>query len=172
MSLLSRKNRVAAAGPRASARSRARQQASQAVPLAKSAGDAARQSAGDVAARAKPHVYRARRWAAPRVERTGKAVQEKVAPQVSAMMTKAAQRLDPEPKVRRRSRLARGLALLLAAASASVVVALLRRQASLPGTGGTGTADADLAHGTADEAAAAADDTAAKVEVNGQVTTG
>ncbi len=171
MSLFSRKNGFAA-GTRASARSRAREKASQAVPLARRAGDAARQGAGDVAARTKPHVHRARRWAAPRVERTGKAVQEKVAPQVSDMLTRAAQRLDPAPEVRRRSRLARGLVLLMAAASVSVVVALLRRQASLPGAVGAGPAGADQAHGTGDQAAAAADGAAAKVDVNGQVSTG
>ena len=171
MSLFGRKNGFAA-GVRAGARSRAREKASQAVPLAKRAGDAARQGAGDVAARARPHVHRARRWAAPRVERTGKAVQEKVAPQVSDMLTKAAQRLDPEPEARKRSRLARGLALLMAAASVSVVVALLRRQASLPGAAGAGPAGADQAHGTGDQAAAAADGAAAKVDVNGQVSTG
>ena len=170
MSLFGRKNGPAARA-RARARSRAREKASQAVPLARRAGDAARQGAGDVAARTKPHVHRARRWAAPRVERTGKAVQEKVAPQLSAMMTRAARRLDPEPKARRRPWLARGLALLMAAASVSVVVALVRRRASLPGAGGTGTAAADQAHGTGDQAAAA-DGSAAKVEVNGQVTTG
>ncbi len=170
MSLLSRKNGFTV-GTRATTRRRAREKASRAVPLAKSAGDVARQSAGDVAALAKPHVHRARRWAAPRVERTGKAVQEKVAPQLSAMMTRAARRLDPEPKARRRPWLARGLAVLMAAASVSVVVAVLRKRASLPGTDGTDTADADLADGASDQASAVADDIAAKADVNGQVTT-
>jgi hypothetical protein len=167
MSLLRRKN-GSRADTTARMRERARQKASQAVPLAKSAGTAAVQGAGEAAALAKPHVRRARRWAAPRVEQTGKAVQEKVAPQVSAMMTKAARRLDPDRKPRRRTRITRGIFLLTAAAGASAVVILLRRQPPLPGTGGTGPADADTMHGTGDKSAPAADE-ATRVEVNGQV---
>ena len=149
-------------------RERARQKASQAVPLAKSAGTAAMQGAGGAAALAKPHVHRARRWAAPRVERTGKAVQEKVAPQVSAMMTKAARRLDPDRKPRRRTRITRGIVLSTVAAGASAVAILLRKQAALHGTGDNGPAAADTMPGTGDKSAPAADE-ATGAEVNGQV---
>jgi hypothetical protein len=147
----------------------AREKASQAVPLAKSAGAAAMHGADELATRAKPHVHRARKWAAPRVERTGKAVEEKVAPQVSAMMTKAARRLDPERKSRRHARLARGVALLAAAASASAVVALLRKKGVLPDIGGTGAADADPGHSAGDQGADA-HDPAATTDANGRVT--
>ena len=162
MSLL-RKKSGSAEGADARLRTRAKRQASQAVPLAKSAGAAARQGAGQAAARARPHVHRARRWAAPRIERTGKAVQEKVAPQVSAMMTKAARRMDPDSKARRRSWLTRGSALLVTAASAIAVI-LLRKHAVAPGDGGASEASPE--HGTGEQAAAA-DDTA---KVNGRVT--
>lgn len=162
MSLLRRKSGLAAGGARM--RMRARQKASQAVPLAKNAGAVAKHGAGEAAARARPHVHRARRWAAPRIERTGKAVQEKVAPQVSAMMTKAARRMDPDPKARRRSRFTRGITLLMAA-SATVAIVLLRRHA--PETGDGGTSEADPEHGTGEQAASA--DDAAKIKVNGQV---
>ena len=167
MSLLRRKN-GSRVDTTARMRERARQKASQAVPLAKSAGTAAVQGAGEAAALAKPHVRRARRWAAPRVERTGKAVQEKVAPQVSAVMTKAARRLDPDRKPRRRTRITRGIFLITAVAGASAVVIRLRRQPPLPGTGSTGPADADTVHGTGDKSGPAADE-ATRVEVNGQV---
>ena len=164
MSLLRRKIGFAA-GAGARMRMRARQKASQAVPLAKNAGAVAKHGAGEAAVRARPHVHRARRWAAPRIERTGKAVQEKVAPQVSAMMTKAARRMDPDPKAQRRSRFTRGITLLMAAASATVAIVLLRRHA--PETGDGGTSEADPEHGTGEQAASA--DDAAKIKVNGQV---
>src|ERR1022692_1167203 len=147
MSLLTRKNGSGAA----EAGRRARQQASRAVPVAKNAGVAVRQRADDAAAKAMPlaknagaavrqraddaaawagpHVQDARAWAAPHVEQAGIAVQEKLAPQVSDMLTKAARQLDPAPKSRRRSPLAVAAALLAAAASAAAVVALLRRRA-------------------------------------------
>src|SRR6202167_5647163 len=86
--------------------------AARAVPLAKNAGVAVKQRADEAAAWAAPHVHDARAWAAPRVERTGTAVQEKLAPQVSDMLTKAARQLDPTPAKRRRSKLASGIALL------------------------------------------------------------
>ena len=108
--------------------------AARAVPLAKNAGAAVRQRADDAAAWAGPHVQDARAWAAPHVEQAGIAVQEKLAPQVSDMLTKAARQLDPAPKSRRRSRLAAAVALLAAAASAAAVVALLRRRGP-PGRG-------------------------------------
>ena len=43
-------------------------------------------------------------------EQAGIAVQEKLAPQVSDMLTKAARQLDPAPKTRRRSPLAAAVA--------------------------------------------------------------
>ncbi len=173
MSLLRKKNGPAAtARARArSARATARMKASQAAPLAKSAGAAVRQGADEVAARARPRVRRARAWAAPRVDRTGKAVQEKVAPQVSDMLAKAARRLDPAPEPRRRSRRARRITLFTAAASALAVLGLLRKRVRLPGINGAATTAEEATSGASDQAGQPAAD-AAKVDVNGQVRTG
>ena len=166
MSLLIRKNGSGAA----EAGRRARQQASRAVPVAKNAGAAVRQRADDAAAWAGPHVQDARAWAAPHVEQAGIAVQEKLAPQVSDMLTKAARQLDPAPKKRRRSPLAAAVALLAAAASAAAVVALLRRRARPAEADPAGEGAATGAPGTADQASAAADTAdAAQADVNGQV---
>jgi hypothetical protein len=171
MSLL-RKKKDATADTRASAGRRVRQQASQAVPLAKSAGAAARQGADEVVARARPHVRKARRWAAPRVERTGRVVQEKVAPQVAEKLAKAARRLDPAPEPRRRPGLARVLTVATAAASIFAAVAVLRRRISPPGTGAADTTAAEAEPGAGEQAMAPPADAAAKVDVNGQVRTG
>ena len=168
MSLLTRNNGSGAAG----AGRRARQQASRAVPVAKNAGAAVRQRADDAAAWAGPHVQDARAWAAPHVEQAGIAVQEKLAPQVSDMLTKAARQLDPAPKSRRRSPLAAEVALLAAAASAAAVVALLRRRARPADTGPEPESAATGAPGTDDQATVAADTAdATQADVNGQVRT-
>jgi hypothetical protein len=95
------------------------------APLAKSAGEAVRQGADEVAAWAGPQVRKTRSWAAPRIERTGVVVQEKIAPQVSEALTRAARKLDPEPAKRRKG-LRRVLALALAGAGAAVAVLVIR----------------------------------------------
>ena len=82
-----------------------------AVPLAKNAGVVLKQRADDAAAWAAPYVNDARALAAPRVEQAGVAVEAKIAPQVSDILTKAARQLDPVPKApekRSHARLARG----------------------------------------------------------------
>src|SRR5450755_557359 len=82
--------------------------AKKAVPLAKNAGTAVARSAedaaawakprvDDAAAWAKPHVDDARAWAAPRLERSGLAVQETLAPAISEAIVAAARRLDVKP---------------------------------------------------------------------------
>ncbi len=74
------------------AQERARQATTQMAPLARSAQEAAARN-----------LLVARAWAAPRVEATGVAVQERLAPRVSAAMVTAARRLEP-PKAQRRRR--------------------------------------------------------------------
>jgi hypothetical protein len=73
-------------------------------------------------------VYGARVWAAPRVERTGNALQERVAPKVSAMLAATARRMEPAPPVRRRRwpKIMAGI-LMLAAGSAAAAVLRSRR---------------------------------------------
>jgi hypothetical protein len=173
MAPLTRKRSAARTAAPPTASERARQKASQVVPRAKTAGSAVVQGAGQVAARARPGVHRARAWAAPHVDRTGQVVQERIAPQVSDMLSKAAKRLDPapqKPQKPRRSRLARGITLLTAAASASAVIALLRRQRQSAGTGGVSQTAADAMPGDGEQAGPAADD--ANADVNGQVRAG
>ena len=124
------------------ARAQARQTAADIAPLAKSAGEAVRHGADEVAAWAGPQVRKTRSWAAPQLERTGVLVQERLAPQVSDALTKAARRLDPEPSRQRRG-LRRLLALGLAAAGAAVAVLVVRKK--------TGSAASQPAEGGADE---------------------
>ena len=72
-------------------------------------------------------VYNARVWAAPRVERTGVAVQERLAPRVSSMMVATARRMEPaQARSRRRwPAVIAGIVMLGAAAAAG---GLLRSQ--------------------------------------------
>jgi hypothetical protein len=81
--------------------------ASQAMPLAKNAGTAARRQ-----------TDRTRAWAAPQVERAGQVVQDTVAPKVSALLSAAARRLEPEKPRRSRWRKVAGISAAAAAASA------------------------------------------------------
>src|SRR5215469_10920666 len=59
--------------------------AARAKPLAKSTRSVARRQ-----------LRKTRAWAAPRVERTGHALEETVAPKVSALLTEAAHRIEPD----------------------------------------------------------------------------
>lgn len=96
---------------------RAREVASaQLIPLAKSAQLTANRG-----------VYNVRVWAAPRVEWTGVAVQERLAPRVSSMMIDTARRLEPpQPRSRRRwPAVVAGIVMLGGAAAAA---GLLRSQ--------------------------------------------
>ena len=86
----SRANQAKAGAVRA--QGRARQATTQVAPLAKSAQEAAGRG-----------LLEARAWAAPRVEATGVAVQERLAPRVSAAMVTAARRMEP-PKAQRSRR--------------------------------------------------------------------
>jgi hypothetical protein len=110
------------------ARGRARKTAAQAAPLARTAGDAVKQGADDVAAWAVPQVRKGRKWAAPRVDAAGIAVQERIAPQVSEALTKAARALDPAPVKRRRSRIGRVFTVLAAAAGIAAAVTVIRKR--------------------------------------------
>jgi hypothetical protein len=102
--------------------------AAQMKPLAKSTGHAARRQ-----------LFRTRAWAAPRVERTGKVLQDTVAPKVSAVLSSAADRIDPAKPKRGRWRLPVGIATAVTAA-ASAAAAVLRNRSK------TETAQATGAH--------------------------
>ncbi len=166
MSLMTRKNR--AGGSVAAAAQRARDAASQAVPIAtnaagiaKNAGVTARHSAEDAVAWATPRVHDARAWAAPYVEQAGLAVRdkiapaitEKIAPAISDALVDAAHRLDVSPPRRRLwPRVLAGIAMLAAAGSA-VAAAVLRRRPTGMEFGSTGdTSDhGATAQGATDE---------------------
>lgn len=93
---------------RAQASRVAAQAGAQAGPLATSAKESA-----------KTGVLTARAWAAPKLASSGQALESRVAPKVSAMMSSAAQRIDPGGRKRRRWPLMlAGLAALAAAAAA------------------------------------------------------
>lgn len=96
--------------------------AERARPLAKSTGEAARRQ-----------VLKTRAWVAPQVKRSGQALQDTVAPKLSAMLASAAKRIDPAQPRQRRWKKPAGLATLTAAGGA--VVAFLRgRSKSAPTT--------------------------------------
>jgi hypothetical protein len=82
--------------------------AAQVKPLAKSTGAAARRQ-----------VHKTRAWAAPQVERTGQVLQDSVAPKVSALLSSAAQRLEPTKPRRPRWRKPVGIATVTASAGAA-----------------------------------------------------
>jgi hypothetical protein len=152
----------------AQAKQRALDTASQVVPMAKTAGLAARQSAEDAAAWAAPRVKDARSWAAPRVEQAGIAVRDKIgpavsetvsdtiAPAISSVLVEAARRLDDSPPRRKRwPRVLAGFAMAAAVGSAVAAVVLRRRPdfASF-GSEGQAPADASSAPGTDNGSAA------------------
>ena len=93
--------------------------ADQIIPLAKNAG-----------AVAKHQADRTRAWAAPQVERAGKAVEDSVAPRASSMLSAAARRLEPDKPPRKRWRTVAGLSAATAAASAFAVAVRSRVRAS------------------------------------------
>ena len=90
--------------------------ADQMKPLAKSTGRAAQRQ-----------WLRARAWAAPQIERTGKVLQDSVAPKVSDMLSSAAERIDPAKPKRGRWRLPVGIAAALAAAASGAAAVLRKR---------------------------------------------
>lgn len=106
----------------------ARQAAAQLKPAAEKAKPYAR-SAGHAARR---QLLRTRAWAAPQVERSGRALQETVAPKAAAMLkdtvgpkaasllSEAAKRIDPAQPRQRHWRTGLGLASVTAAVGALV----------------------------------------------------
>jgi negative regulator of sigma E activity len=94
--------------------------AAQAAPLALSAKVAARRG-----------VYRARTWAAPRLERTGQALEQRVAPRVAAMMSATARRIEPATPKRRRWPLMVAGVVAAAGVSATAAYLISRRRSTV-----------------------------------------
>jgi hypothetical protein len=86
-------------------------------PLAGSTGEAAKRGA-----------HRTRAWAAPRVEHTGHILEESVAPKVSALLSSAAQRLEPGKPRHLRWRTPIAIAAVAAAACAAAATVRNRRK--------------------------------------------
>ena len=171
MSLMTRKNT-------SGAKQRAVDTASQVVPLARSAGLAARQSAEDAVAWATPRVKDARTWVAPHVEQAGIAVRdkigpaisEKIAPTISEVLVEAAHRLDDSPPRRKRwPRLLAGFAMVAAVGSAVAAVMLRRRPdfASFSAEGDSATTAAGTGNGSATRPSSAAPTAAEDESANG-----
>jgi hypothetical protein len=105
-----------------------------AVPMAKTAGLAARDGARRTATWAAPRVNGARAWTAPRIERSGLVIKDSIAPKIHETLTAAARRVDiTAPLVvdvtatrRRWPKVVAGTAMLVAAGAAAAVV--LRRR--------------------------------------------
>ena len=111
---------VARAGAaRESARQQALRAAEQARPMAASARTAARKG-----------IYDARVWAAPRLDRTGDILEDQVAPWMAAMLSAAAQRIEPAPVRRRRLWLVLAAGLLAAVGLSAVAAYLVKRRAA------------------------------------------
>src|SRR5215472_697923 len=105
--------------------------ADQVKPLAKSTGAAARRS-----------ILRSRAWAAPRLERTGKVLEETIAPKVSSALSAAADRIDPA-KPRRSGRWKLPVGLMAAAAAAcSAAAAVFKNRAKTEAKTETAARDA------------------------------
>ncbi|MGB6454893.1 MAG: hypothetical protein WBH47_10440 [Streptosporangiaceae bacterium] len=88
-------------------------------------------------------MHRTRSWAAPQVERTGQVLQDSVAPKVSALLSAAAERLEPAKRPRRRWRKLVGISMITAAAGAVAAVVRSRKKPDL-----SNSADADVDDGT------------------------
>ena len=128
----------------------ARQQASRAVtqvrPMTASARMAARQG-----------IRHARIWAAPRLDRTGHTLEDQVAPRMAAMLSAAAQRIDPAPARRRRRWPVLAAGLIAAAGLSATAAYLLRKRAAAKAPESSaladGTGTTTPAEGPSDQAA-------------------
>jgi len=116
---------------------RARQAAAQVKPVAARLKPLARSTG----AAARRRVHKTRAWAAPQVERTGQVLQDSAAPKGSALLSSAAQRLEPATPPRRRWRKLAGISMLTAAGGAVAAVVRNRRKPEV--TTSAAEADAD-----------------------------
>lgn len=109
----------------ANARRQARHASAQLAPFASSARMTARQG-----------VLGARAWAAPRLDYTGNMLEQQVAPRMSSMLSRAARRIEPTSRRRRRwPFLTAGVLVMAGAAAAAAVVKSRRSSQPFPGLG-------------------------------------
>jgi hypothetical protein len=131
-----------------------------AVPMVKTAGTTARDSARGAAAWAGPRINGARAWTAPRIERSGLAIKDTIAPKISETLTATARRVDvTTPRLdvavprRRWPRVVAGTAILAAVGAAIV----LRRRKDAATRGAREAADARTGPQTAQDGQPSAD---------------
>jgi hypothetical protein len=122
------------------------------------------------AARARQGLHSARAWAAPRLEQGGQALQQRVAPRVSELLSGAARRIEPAPARRRRWPFLTAGLVAAAGALATAVMLLARR-----GTGPLGrkgrAGEGSAGHAAASTPAPAAPEAASSADANGRVRT-
>ena len=138
---------------------RALQAKEQFTPLAKSAQHTASHG-----------VRQARTWAAPRVEQAGVAVQERIAPKVSAAMIATAHKMQPEKAHGRRwPAILAGIVTVSAATVAAILFRGQRAKQASSGTAADAPPPAPPASGTT--ASSNEQSETAQADVNGQVRT-
>jgi hypothetical protein len=155
MSVLSRKRAAEAAA--ASTRGRVQQLARPtvlaraAVPMARTAGMAARDSARSAATWAAPRVNGARAWTAPQIERSGLAIRDTMAPKICEMLAATARRVDVTPPRadvtaprRRWPKIVAATAMLAAAAAAAVVLRHRKDERTEVASGGAADAESPV----------------------------
>jgi len=106
------------------------------VPVAKRAEMAARDGARSAATWAAPHIDEARAWIAPRIEGSGLAIRETVAPRICEVLVATARRVEVTPPgadaaARRRWPAATAGMVVLAAAGAAMAAVIQRRKAAV-----------------------------------------
>lgn len=105
-------------------------------------------------------VRTTRAWAAPQLDRTGRLVQDRIAPKISSLLSSAAQRIDPGKPRHRRWRKVAGASMVTTAAGAVAGAVLNRRRqnGTAPEVGADSYHEAGARNGDADiQTAAQAD---------------
>jgi len=139
------------------------QRARQAAEAAKPVAAQVKPLANEAKEAASRGVYAARSWAAPQVERTGKVLQDTVAPKVADALHSSAQKLDPGQPPHRSWRKGAAVISILLAAAATAVAAMARKRKAQSAA----SVEAEETAPAADEASASTDGMAG---ADGQVT--
>ena len=98
-------------------------------------------------------VHRTRAWAAPNVERTGRVLQDTIAPKVTDALSAAARQIDPDTPRRQRWRKPASIAALTAATGGAI--AGLARRARTANPNGVSDDGTSVSHATDKDAASA-----------------
>lgn len=135
---------------------RLRPAADQVMPLAKTAGAAAKLGAD-----------KTRAWAAPQVERAGQVVQDSVAPKVSSVLSATARRLEPDKPRRQRWRKVVGVSAAAAGVASAFAAAVRNRAKARAAAASDALAETDSGPSDA-QTASGAEPAVATEKQNGQ----